>query len=328
VDLFHFNGDTTVLQSDTLYTPVGISFDLWRQGIVGGVGCDAGSSGLYAMSGSQTVTVEVIEVVPANSMILTPGAPFRMDQGDSLIFRASAKYTTTDEHLWIRATASAPYGWIFIPDSSDATPHPTPQNIPGCYGDLTCLFKATVAGTVKVYGGFSLELPATDSAMVHVDVTTCPWKDWIIDSPEVRRALVNEFKISADSQLERAGGIYRDSLGYLVVKYSVVPGTATQCRNEASIGEPGMQLVAIWHTHPIAPGHAFTNCPTSLPGRVAARGPSRPMDYSAQAQFGVPEYIIDSREVFRVTNNSGRHWWQSSQALKSKSWKSCQNWTS
>lgn len=122
---------------------------LWRKGIIGAVGCAEGSSGLYALSGRQTVSVEVIEVQTPNTAVLTPNPAPRMFQGDSLVFLVRPKYTNTGEFMELRAPNG--YAWGFRPDSTALSPSPVQQAIPGC-GTWDCNFKATASGTIKVAG--------------------------------------------------------------------------------------------------------------------------------------------------------------------------------
>lgn len=327
INLYYRGGDTTVFQSDTMYTPITTDLDLWRNGIVGGVGCSEGSASLYQMSGSQTISVEVIEVLPQNGIVLKPDSAVRIGQGDSLVFTVSKKYPISTDRLEMRPPLGSSYAWSFLPDSSATTPHPAPQTIPGCYIDASCNFKATVPGTITAYGSFSESGPATDSASVHVDVFGCPWKnDPIINSWEVRAAFVYQFALSDTTQLERGGGIYRDDVsgGYLV-DYKAGSGyTPTQCRFPVQTAiQPGYTLVAIWHTHPIAATKVFTNCPNYPPGSTAAKGPSDE-DYAAQKAKQVPEYIMDPTDVYRIVNNAGRSDWLNK--TTSMPWKSCPNW--
>jgi len=339
ISLFHPGGDTLVLQSDTMYTPIAQDLLLWRQGIVGAIGCAEGSSTLYEMSGTQDVTVEVVEVLAPNEMILSPNPVPRQYQGDTVHFAVQPKYgaNLTGENLTMRAPdgAPTPYAWSFTPDSSNGNPAPTQQVIPGCYNDRTCNFKASVSGTIKVYGSFSPNsYDPVDSVMAHVDVIPCPWKDDpVMDSPDVRRRLTEEFKLSDSLQLERGGVIFRnDSTGAYDVVYSSGPYTPTQCRFDIKLfTKPGFTQVGIWHTHP-AKNTVLTNCPTRPPGSRTGAGRSSPWDFAAQKQVDpLPAYVMDRDDIYRIRNKPQTGFWSifgSSQAVRREPWKRCLGWAS
>lgn len=331
VNFHHPGGNMDVLESDTLYTPMTMDLTWWRKGILGSINCpNGGSGGLYAMSGTQTVTVDVVQTYPEQGLIITPNSVPRLNAGDTLTFTLTAK--NPHEFIELRSKFSPFQLWNFLPDSSAANPTPTHQNIPGCV-DWTCKFTATVSGTIKVYSANSPYTydPISDSVLVHVDVVTCPWKDdSIMDDPGIRKFLKAQLDTSLGEHLERGGVIYRlDATGNYIIMYS--PGAApprSECRFTTAFPPPveGYTLVGIWHTHPAGGGQTFSNCPDYAPGAKAKKGPSRPWDYDAQAAKHVPEYIIDPDDIFRIRDNPGRKFWQST--LRTEPWKSCPGWIS
>ena len=151
-----------------------------------------------------------------------------------------------------------------------------------------------------------------------------------MDAPEVRQSLLSEFTQSAATQIERGGLIYRDNVsGRYTVHYSSGPLAPSQCRFGIQLLGPqeGYTLVGIWHTHPIAANKVFSNCPEYSPGSRAQKGPSQP-DYDSQKTAGVPAYIMDSTDIYRIQNNPGRRFWHSPTTLRSLPWKSCPDWAS
>jgi len=306
----HLAGDAW--ESDTVSYHTQVQLYWWRFGIIGSINCpNGGGGGLYALSGSQQV--EVLQF-PADSILLqvTPGTTILADS--TAHFSASMLHTPLEPGLW-----------EWTPDGGVAVA------VSDCYGNYYCDYRPTSSGTMTIHENTYFGDRATS---LHIDVVPCPWRDdSLIDNKAIRAKLHAEFVASAAEHLEHGGGIYAVTGTHptqYVVMNLVVAGTATECRNTAAIAssDSNYVLVGIWHTHPLQGGDTFTNCPSYAVGAKAAKGPSRPFDYGAQKQFGVPEYIVDPTDVFRIKTNAGRRWWQSPTTLTRKNWKSCPNWNS
>lgn len=332
INLHYPAGSTDVLESDTVWTGSAIDLLLSRSGIIGSVNCPDGTHGLYALSGQQTITVNVIEVVPRNTAVLTPDTALKMKSGDTLTLSVYPKYPDTGEHMFVQSPNGP--GWVFLPDSSASNPTPTPERIGLCYNDWSCNFTATRSGTIKVYYAFDppFSFSPVDSAMVHVDVITCPWDDPVIDDPMVRLELKDWLHTSDSLNVERGGVILQDTLTKEYdVQYSLAAGTTpTQCRFAiAVVSQVGFKLVGLWHTHPINGGKRFSNCPTAPSGSIAAWGPSND-DFGAQADApgNLPMYIIDHNDVHRIKNasRSNKAAWNTPATTVKKNWSSCPGW--
>jgi hypothetical protein len=158
------------------------------------------------------------------------------------------------------------------------------------------------------------------TAKVHVTAVPCVTNDSILDDPVVRRFADSLWKLSnwtdTASRVERAMSVV-DSAGVTIVRIKPVdPTIDNPCRSTvSSISGSGLTLLAIFHTHPAAPGDTV-NCHdgTTVNGYSKQFGGPSPADWHIAHDDTHPgpsvvpnRYVIDPTNVYHYdgTNVDG-----------------------
>lgn len=150
--------------------------------------------------------------------------------------------------------------------------------------------------------------------------TTCPpTGDSTLDNSGVRQVMFDmlDSVLKDPNRIEQAMEIYRwDSGGssYLQVRRSpssVNGVNATECSAPiAAFIQPYYTLVGTAHAHGMVPPDTFSTCPDYKPGTKVAKGPSgcdpgrAACDFRVADITGVPVYVIDKSELFRILPNA------------------------
>jgi hypothetical protein len=316
------DGPTTI-QSDTIRAVYGGVIWVGRGGVAGATNCGTNNLyGLYSLSGSQTITVELIDIFVAHPTLIA--SKLRGGVGDTITYTAGS----TDP-------SNAPFavsGWHWRPDSGYTAPVGATEKLTDsqCASNTVCRHTPLVPGTMWVVGSIN---GAPDSASVHVKIVPCPMGDSVMDDPLVRQRLLSYLQQSEAAHVEFGGYIYFDKLqGQYVVNYQPLPppNAPNECHFNLSFPIPFQDSINVavrsWHTHPLESGKVFTGCPDREPGSRAARGPSRPWDFDAVEKTQVPMLIMDPTDAWVAVPRSQRRFWQSSVSGKTWSSKSCMPW--
>jgi hypothetical protein len=317
------NGPTTI-RSDTIRAVYGGVIWAGRGGIAGATNCGSPTDtyGLYSLSGSQTVSVDLIDMFVPH-LTLT-ASKLRGGVGDTITYTAG-----NNDPVYSSFTITQ---WRWVADSGFTPPAGTVEklSVGQCGTSSVCRHTPLVPGTMWVIGTANGQ---PDSASVHVAIVPCPLGDSVMDDPHVRQLLNLYQQQSESAHVEYGGYIYFDKIAQAyVVNYQPLPppNAPTECHFSLQIPPPFQDSIYIavrsWHTHPTQPGRRFSNCPDRAPGSEAGRGPSRPWDFNTVNSTGIPGLITDPNDAWVVVPNSQRRWWQSTVTSKSRTSKQCSPW--